>query len=260
MWWIGCSHPSLNRPVPVIRATAFLLFQVISLAVWGLLFLLIGPFLPYTPRYRFAMQWSAMNVWAARVLLGIRHRVIGTENLPNGPAILLSKHESAWETLFYPTFFRKPLCFVLKRELLRIPFFGWALMLLRMIAIDRSKGQLAFEKMVKQSEDVLMRQGRWMVLFPEGTRVRPGRHLRFKTGGARLAIASKTPVVPIAMNSGDVWPRQSFIKKPGVITVSIGPALLPESEDPTTLMAKVETWINEEMQRISPARRPKGSA
>lgn len=242
-----------------IRASAFLLFQAISLAIWGLLFLIVGGFLPYTPRYRLAMKWSAMNIWAARVLLGIRYRVIGTENLPQGPAILLSKHESAWETLFYPAFFDRPLCFVLKRELLKIPFFGWALLLLRMIAIDRSKGQLAFEKMAAQTEDVLHRQGRWMVLFPEGTRVRPGHRVRFKTGGARLAIASQTPVVPIAVNSGDVWPRQSFVKKPGLITVSIGPALLPESQDPTTLMAKVETWINEEMQRISPARRPKGS-
>jgi 1-acyl-sn-glycerol-3-phosphate acyltransferase len=235
-------------------------FQVASLSVWGPLFLVLGPFLPYRTRYWLAMRWPAMNIWAARVLLGIRYQVIGTENLPDGPAILLSKHESAWETLFYPSFFHKPLCFVLKRELLRIPLFGWALLLLRMIAIDRSKGQLAFEKMVKQSEDVLYRQDRWMVLFPEGTRVRPGHHMRFKTGGARLAIASRTPVVPIAMNSGDLWPRQSFIKKPGLITVSIGPALLPESEDPTTLMAKVESWINKEMQRISPDRPLKGTA
>lgn len=243
-----------------IRAALYLLFQAVSLAIWGTLFLLFGGLMPYRTRYWFAMRWPAMNVWAARVLLGIRYRVIGTEHLPDGPAILLSKHESAWETLFYPSYFSKPLCFVLKRELLRIPFFGWALVLLRMIAIDRSKGQLAFEKMLAQSEDVLHRQERWIVLFPEGTRVLPGKKVRFKTGGARLAIASGTPVVPIAMNSGDVWPRKSFIKKPGLITVSIGPALLPESEDPTTLMAKVESWIEEEMHRIRSDRPAKGSA
>lgn len=243
-----------------IRAIAFLLFQVTSLAVWGPLFLITGGFLPYGARYRLAMRWPAMNIWAARVLLGIRYQVIGTQHLPDGPAILLSKHESAWETMFYPSFFKRPLCFVLKRELLRIPLFGWALFLLRMIAIDRSKGHLAFTKMVSQSQDVLYRQGRWLVLFPEGTRVRPGRRVRFKTGGARLAIASHTPVIPIAMNSGDCWPRQSFIKKPGLITVSIGPPLLPESEDPTTLMAKVESWIDEEMRRISPDRSLRGSS
>ena len=98
-----------------------------------------------------------------------------------------------------------------------------------------------------------------MVFFPEGTRVLPGKHVRFKTGGARLAVATQTPVVPIAMNSGDFWPRKSFLKRPGLITVSIGPALLPENEDANTLMAKVESWISTEMKRISPGRSTKGT-
>lgn len=242
----------------ILRAIVFSTFQILALCIWAILFVIIGPFLPYGPRYYFAMRWCAMTIWAARILLGIRYQVKGLEHLPDGPAILLSKHESAWETMFYPSFFKRPLCFVFKRELLWIPFFGWGIALLRMIAINRSQGASAFQDILTKGNDVLHRQGRWMVFFPEGTRVLPGRHVRFKTGGTRLAVAAKVPVIPIAMNSGDVWPRKSFIKKPGLITVSIGPPLLPENEDPTTLMAKVEDWIQDEMQRISPQRSKKG--
>jgi len=241
------------------RAIVFLFFQAISLSIWAILFVTIGPFLPFHQRYRFAMRWPAMTIWGAKHILGIRYRVIGTENLPKGPAILLSKHESAWETLFYPSFFDRDLCFVFKRELLWIPFFGWGIALLRMIAINRGKGDAAFAQIVKKGRKVLQEDHRWMVFFPEGTRVLPGKHIRFKTGGARLAVATQTPVVPIAMNSGDVWPRKSFLKRPGLITVSIGPALLPENEDANTLMAKVESWISMEMKRISPGRSTKGT-
>jgi 1-acyl-sn-glycerol-3-phosphate acyltransferase len=241
-----------------LRSAAFLLYHCISVLIWATLFLIAGPFLPAQPRYRFAMRWCAMNIWAARVLLGIRYRVIGLENLPEGPAILLSKHESAWETMFYPSFFKRRLCFVFKRELLWIPFFGWGIALLNMIAINRGKGSVAFSEIVKKAKPVLHNEGRWMVFFPEGTRVTPGHAIRFKTGGTRVAVETNTPVVPIAMNSGDVWPRKSFIKKPGLITVSIGPPLLPERQDATTLMAQAENWINNEMRHISPHRPEKG--
>jgi 1-acyl-sn-glycerol-3-phosphate acyltransferase len=242
-----------------LRAIVFLIFQAVSLSIWAILFVLIGPLLPFSTRYRFAMRWPAMTIWAARMILGIRYQVIGQENLPDGPAILLSKHESAWETLFYPSFFQRDLCFVFKRELLWIPFFGWGIALLRMIAINRGKGDAAFAQIVKKGRKVLQQDHRWMVFFPEGTRVLPGKKVRFKTGGARLAVATNTPVIPIAMNSGDLWPRKSFIKRPGLITVSIGPPILPENEDANTLMAKVESWISKEMLRISPGRSMKGT-
>ncbi|MEY3981746.1 MAG: hypothetical protein RLZZ281_615 [Pseudomonadota bacterium] len=240
------------------RATVFLLFQVVSLTVWATLFLILGPFLPFRQRYALAMRWPAMCIWAARTILGIRYRVIGQHHLPDGPVILLSKHESAWETFFYPAYFATPLCFVFKRELLWVPFFGWGIALLNMIAIDRSKGTRALEQIEAKGRDVLYKQSRWMVFFPEGTRVRPGHHVRFKTGGTRLAVATNTPVIPIAMNSGDLWPRKSFLKKSGEITVSIGPPLLPDGEDPSTLMGKVENWIQQEMNAISPHRSHRG--
>lgn len=240
--------------MPALRALIFLVFQALSLCVWAILFVLIGPFLPFRRRYRLAMRWPQMVILAARIILGIQYQIKGIENLPDGPAILLSKHESAWETLFYPAVFARELCFVFKRELLFIPFFGWGIALLRMIAIDRGRGDHAFAQILKKSDVVLRKEGRWMVFFPEGTRVLPGHYRRFKTGGARLAIATNTPVIPIAMNSGDLWPRKSFLKKPGMITVSIGPALLPEGEDPNTLTAKAEGWISQEMKTISPSR------
>jgi len=237
-----------------LRAIVFLIFQASSLAFWATLFLTLGPFCPFESRYRLAMQWPRMMIWAARVILGIRYQTIGAEHLPNGPAILLSKHESAWETLFFPGFLPRMLCFVFKRELLWVPFFGWAISLLRMIAINRSQGTQAFDQILSQSKRVLFEENRWIVFFPEGTRVLPGRYRRFKTGGTRLAVATGVPVIPVAMNSGDFWPRKSFLKKPGTITVSFGPPLLPENEDATTLMVKVESWIHQEMQRISPDR------
>jgi 1-acyl-sn-glycerol-3-phosphate acyltransferase len=244
--------------MPFLRATLFLVFQATSLVLWALLFNVVGPFLPFKRRYWFAMRWSAMNIWAAKMILGIRYRVIGLENLPKTPAILLSKHESAWETMFYPSYFSHELCFVFKRELLWLPFFGWSIAMLRMIAINRSRGNEAFRQVLQKGEKALKHENRWIIFFPEGTRVLPGKKIKFKTGGARLAVATDTPVIPIAMNSGDVWPRKSFIKKPGLITVSIGPALLPDGEDATTLTAKAETWIHEEMRRISPHRPVKG--
>ena len=241
-----------------VRATIFLLFQVLSLVVWALLFNIVGPFLPFKKRYWFAMRWSAMNIWAADMILGIRYQIVGLENLPSTPAILVSKHESAWETMFYPYYFSHQLCFVLKRELLWLPFFGWSAAMLRMIAINRSKGSEAFAQVLSKGKKALHQEQRWVVFFPEGTRVAPGQTIKFKTGGARLAVAANTPLVPIAMNSGDVWPRKSFIKKPGVITVSIGPPLLPDGEDATTLTARAENWIHQEMRRISPHRYVKG--
>jgi 1-acyl-sn-glycerol-3-phosphate acyltransferase len=244
--------------MPTIRAILFLLFQTISLIVWALLFTAIGPFLPFKKRYWFAMRWPAMNIAMAKAILGIRYQVIGLENLPSSPVVLLSKHESAWETMFYPYYFEHQMCFVLKRELLMLPFFGWSIAMLRMIAINRSKGGAAFTQVLDKGSKALLEERRWVVFFPEGTRALPGKHIKFKTGGARLAVATNTPVLPIAMNSGDVWPRKSFIKKPGVITVSIGPPLLPDGEDATTLTTKAETWIREEMRRISPHRPTKG--
>ncbi|MCS6944806.1 MAG: lysophospholipid acyltransferase family protein [Sutterellaceae bacterium] len=214
---------------------------------------LLWSWLPAPKRYYMATRWTKFAVWAGRVICGIRWHVEGWENLPNGPAILLSKHQSAWETLWLPSYMPRPLSFVYKRELHWVPFFGWGLATLGMINIDRAKGQDAFEQIVQQGAERL-RDGWWIVIFPEGTRTPPGSSRRYKSGGARLSVRTGTPVVPIALNSGEVWPRRSFIKRPGTITVSIGKPIDPRGRSAEELAALVQSWIETEMRRIAPHR------
>jgi 1-acyl-sn-glycerol-3-phosphate acyltransferase len=164
---------------------------------------------------------------------------------------LLSKHQSTWETFFYPTFMPRELCYVFKRELLYVPFFGWGIGLLDMIHIDRSKGTDAFEAVVRQGSQKLA-QGRWIIMFPEGTRIPVGQTGRYKSGGARLAVRTGAPVIPIAVNAGEVWPKRPWIKRPGLVTVSIGPPIKTEGKTPDAVNQEVEAWIETEMRAISP--------
>jgi 1-acyl-sn-glycerol-3-phosphate acyltransferase len=235
----------------LIRSALFALFQAVTVIPYGLLCLLCAP-LPLHVRYRVTTGWPRMVLWAARVLCGIEHRVIGWENLPDGPAILLSKHQSTWETFFYVSHLPRDVCFVFKRELLWIPFFGWGIGLLNMIHIDRrNTNRTAFESMVAQGARRLG-EGRWIVMFPEGTRTAVGTQGRYKSGGARLAVRTGTPVVPLAVNAGELWPKKQFVKRPGVVTVSIGKPIDPVGKTPEALSATVEGWIEAEMRRISP--------
>ncbi len=199
------------------------------------------------------MGWPRLAVWGAGFFCGLRWQVQGWENLPDGPAIILSKHQSAWETLFLPSHLPRQVCFVYKKELHLVPFFGWGLALLRMIPINRAKGREAFEQVV-QIGQIRLDEGRWPILFPEGTRIAPGKMGRFKFGGALLAIRTGTPIVPIAHNAGEYWPRNSFFKKSGLITVSIGAPISPEGLTPEALNQKVHDWISSEMQRLNPER------
>ena len=192
------------------------------------------------------------SLHVARWLTGIRYRIEGFENLPDGPAVLLSKHQSAWETLAFPALMPRPLCYVFKRELLFVPFFGWALGMLKMVHIDRKEGKYAFDSVIRQGK-ARMAEGAWVIMFPEGTRTPTGKQGKYKTGGPRFAIATGAPVVPIAHNAGRVWPRNSFIKYPGIVTVSIGKPIETTGLTPDEVNTRVETWIEAEMRRIDPA-------
>ena len=236
--------------MPAIRSTLFLAFQIVTVVPYALLCLVWAP-LPLHWRYRLTVGWPRMVIWAAKALIGIRHEVRGAHNLPDAPAILLSKHQSSWETLFYPTYMPRELCYVFKRELLYLPFFGWGIGLLDMVHIDRRRGNDAFDHVVRQGARKLA-QGRWIIMFPEGTRTPVGSQGRYKSGGARLAIRTGVPVVPIAVNSGECWPRRAFLKRPGLITVSIGAPIASEGKTPDQLSAEVERWIETEMRRLSP--------
>jgi 1-acyl-sn-glycerol-3-phosphate acyltransferase len=233
-----------------LRSVLFLLFQAVTVVPYGILCLLMAP-LPLHVRYRVTTGWPRIVLWAARVICGIRWQVKGWENLPNGPAVLLSKHQSTWETFFYISYMPKELCFVFKRELLWVPFFGWGIGLLKMIHIDRSQGRDAFESVVQQGQRKLD-EGRWIIMFPEGTRIPRGRRGKYKSGGSRLAIRTAAPVIPLAVNSAACWPKRPWIKRPGLITVSIGPPIASDGLSPDQLSTEVEHWIEAEMRRIDP--------
>ena len=234
--------PSPPPALGAARAVTFLIFQAVTVVPMAFLCLLMAP-LPRPLRYRITVAWPRWQVIAARAILGIRWEIQGISNLPDGPAILLSKHQSAWETLFYPSYMPRELCFVFKRELLWLPFFGWGIALLDMIHINRGRGADAFEHVATQGATKLA-QGRWIIMFPG----------RYKSGGVRLAVRTGAPVVPIAVNSGECWPRKAFIKRPGTITVSIGPPIAPDGLSPDALNRAVEQWIESEMRRLSPER------
>ncbi len=233
-----------------LRSVLFVLFQVVTVVPWGFICLACAP-LPLHWRYRVTICWPRMVLWAGRVLCGMRWQVRGRENLPDGPAILLSKHQSTWETFFYVSYMPRELCFVFKRELLYLPFFGWGIGLLSMIHIDRRRGRDAFESVVSQGVRKLA-EGRWIIMFPEGTRTPVGSQGKYKSGGARLAVRTGAPAVPIAVNSGECWPKRRFVIRPGLITVSIGKPIAVHGRDPEVVNAEVERWIEAEMRVISP--------
>ncbi|KAF3997632.1 lysophospholipid acyltransferase family protein [Glaciimonas immobilis] len=232
-----------------LRSALFLVIMTVATVVWAIACLFFAPF-PYAKRYYMTSRWNVFIVWLAKVICGIQYKVVGYENFPDAPAIVLSKHQSAWETIFLLQMTPRPLVFVFKKSLTYIPFFGWAIALMRMIPIDRSARD-SFAQVVTQGRKRLA-DGQWIIMFPEGTRIPVGQKGKYKLGGTRLAVETNAVVVPIAVNAGECWPKNSFIKKPGIITVSIGKPISPEGLNSAELMEKVENWIESEMRRISP--------
>jgi len=235
-----------------LRSAAYLVYLFVTVTPWSFV-VLSGWLFPLRTRYWLCACWTGMAIWGARVICGINCKVEGWHNLPDGPAILLPKHQSTWETFWLQCTMPRKVAFVYKRELNWVPFFGWGIASTQMISIDRSKGQQAFEQVVEQGKDRL-RRGWWIVIFPEGTRTKPGPSRRYKTGGARLAVRTGAVAVPIAVNSGEFWPKGRFIKTPGTVTVSIGPPIDPAGKTPEELSSLVEGWIESEMRRIAPHR------
>ena len=234
-------------PGVVIGSTLFAFGLVCSTLVFTPI-ALASMLLPYRFRWRVVTQWSRFNLYWLSVTCGVRTEVEGLGNVPAEPTVILSKHESAWETLALQRWFA-PQVWVLKRELLRIPFFGWGLATMRPIAIDRSAGLGAFEQMLEQGEERLA-SGCWVVVFPEGTRVPPGARRRFKQGGARLAVHTGRAAVPVAHNAGDCWPRNSFYKYPGTIRVVIGEPIETAQRRASEVNRIAEQWVHETLGRI----------
>ncbi|HMA89523.1 MAG TPA: lysophospholipid acyltransferase family protein [Burkholderiales bacterium] len=233
-----------------LRSGLFALALVVVTPLYALLALLTFP-LPRLARYRVISGWSRLIVWLARVLCGIRWRVEGGERLPARPAVILAKHQSAWETMAFQVIF-PPQAYLLKRELLWLPFFGWGLALMSPIAIDRARGTAALRQLVRRGKERLA-QGFWVVVFPEGTRVAPGERRKYQLGGALLAEHSGAPVVPVAHNAGLLWPRNAFVKRPGMVTVRIGPVIDSTGRDAASINALAEQWIEEQQKTLCPA-------
>jgi 1-acyl-sn-glycerol-3-phosphate acyltransferase len=231
----------------VVRSFLFAIALTIVTPPYAVIALASAP-LPRMMRYRIISGWSRLIVWLARVILGIEWRVEGRENLPSRPAVILAKHQSAWETLAFQHIF-PPQVHVLKRELLWIPFFGWGLALMSPIAIDRSRGVAALRAIARRGQKRL-EQGFWVVVFPEGTRVAPGESRDYQPGGAWLAAASGAPVVPVAHNAGLYWPRNAFLKRAGTITIRIGPSIDSTRRDPLTINAMAKEWIEEQQKAL----------
>ena len=234
----------------LIRSTLFAALQAALTILFSLIALLT---LPFSAQIRYAVitRYNHAVIGLARSVLGIRYTVEGLEHLPKQPAIILAKHQSAWETVAFLCLF-PPVSPVIKRELLNVPFFGWGFRLLNPIAIDRSAGREALKQIVTQGRAKLA-NGFWVLVFPEGTRVAPGEKGKYGIGGGWLAAETGAPVVPVAHNAGEVWPKNAFVKRPGTVTVRIGPAIDSAGKSAAELTRAVEAWIETEMTRLPPA-------
>jgi 1-acyl-sn-glycerol-3-phosphate acyltransferase len=228
----------------MLGSLLFIIGQILATLIFTILALLILP-LPLRQRYTIMTGWARFIIWWLEKTCNITYEVEGLENIPSGAAILLSKHQSAFETIVFQKIFPIQV-FLLKRELLFIPLFGWALASLEPIAINRNKRHQAMQELIKQGTERLSR-GLWVVIYPEGTRVIPGKKERYRVGGALLAEKSGYPIVPVAINSGKFWQRNSFIKKPGTIKIVIGPVIDPKDKNHKEINKLVSKWIEDKM-------------
>ena len=230
-----------------LRSLLLLLLQILITPLFTLFALLSFPLHPIT-RYRIISGWALTVMWLLRILCGIRLEVRGAQNIPTNPAIVMCKHQSAWETIALQKIF-PPQVWVLKRELLWIPFFGWGLAMTSPVAIQRSNGKQAVMQLLRQGKQRLQ-TGFCVVIFPEGTRIPFGQRGKYKIGGALLAVSSGAPVIPVAHNAGKLWGRNSFLKYPGVITMSRGAPIDPTGLKAEEINRRVEEWIEAEMTRL----------
>lgn len=237
----------------LLRSCLFTVFQILVTPPFAVLAFTTLP-LPPLARCRIIALWARMIIAAAATICGIRYRVLGAEHIPQQGCVVLSKHQSAWETMVFQLIF-PPQVYVIKRSLLWIPFFGWGLALTSPIAIDRNSGMRALKQLLAQGVQRLA-CGLWVVVYPEGTRMAPGSRGRYQSGGAAIAIRAHAPVLPVAHNAGLCWPRNGFLKHQGLITVSIGAAIDSRGKKAETITQAAEQWIEAEMLRLDP---PRGS-
>lgn len=230
-----------------VRSLIFAGLHIVTAILFSVLAVLVWP-LPFKLRYKVVSQWAIFNLWLVQKICGIRYEVEGRDNIPDEPCIILCKHQSSWETLALQAIF-PPQVWVLKRELLWIPFFGWGLASLNPIAIDRGAGRKALNQVIEQGLKRLQ-SGAWVVIFPEGTRIARGMMGKFGIGGARLAVDTGFPIVPVAHDAGKTWPRHGFIKYPGVIKLVIGDKIVTNDKSASDVNQMVFDWMKTEMTKL----------
>ena len=230
-----------------LRSLLYLFGMAVLTLIFGIL-CLFTVVIPYEMRYRIITYWCDFNLWWLRVTCGLDFIVTGKENIPNHPCIVMSNHQSTWETLALGIIF-PPLTWVVKKELFFIPIFGWGLALTHPIALDRKAGRKAVSQLVEQGE-IKIKQGRWILIFPEGTRTPPGTKRKFKIGGALLAEITDAPIIPVAHNSGDFWARKQLTKKPGTIQIVIGPVINTKGKLAEDINNEVYEWISIQRDKL----------
>lgn len=241
-----------SKPVLYIRSSIYWLGMVLSASIIGLTTVFTIP-LHVDKRFRYAQTFAIFNLWLLKHICRLNYEIEGLDGLPDEGAVVLCKHQSTWETLMLQIEL-PPVRWVLKRELLKIPFFGWGLAIQQPIAIDRSSGRKAVTQLIEQGRK-LLDDKYWVIVFPEGTRAKPGTENKYKLGGSILAVETGHPVVPIAHNAGEYWPRHSFLKWPGCIKVCIGPAIETKGKKAVEVNAEAHDWIEGKMKEISDSSR-----
>ena len=237
-----------SMPVLYIRSAVYWLFMVVSGSLIGLLTVFTFPF-HVDNRYRFARSWALSNLWALKWICNLTYEAEGLDHIPDEGVVVLSKHQSTWDTIILQIVLPH-VRWVLKQELLKVPFFGWGLAMLKPIAIDRSAGHLAVNQMIEQGQSILD-DGYFVIVFPEGTRTHPGQKKRYKLGGSILAVETSHNVLPIAHNAGEFWPRHSFLKWPGCISLRIGPVIETSGKMAEQVNTEAHDWIEGKMKEIS---------
>jgi 1-acyl-sn-glycerol-3-phosphate acyltransferase len=236
------------RPALFLRSLLFWVVFGLLIVVFAFLLILSFP-VPFNKRFLLTRAWSTLTIAWLAITCKLRYEVKGLENIGPGPGIVLAKHQSTWETLTL-NFWFTPQSWVVKRELLWAPIFGWGMYMMEPIALNRGAGKKAVEQLIEQGRDRL-EKGRWIIVFPEGTRTAPGKKGRYRIGGALLAERTGYPVTPVAHNAGEFWPRRQFLKKPGTIQVRIGPPIETGNKTAQQILSEAEQWIESQMVSIT---------